>query len=273
MIPAMSDTHARTTGERILREPRFRPVLIRDMPDEQRPRERLRDAGPTALSDAELLAILLRTGTRAESAIALANRLLSEAGGLERLARVSHGELCEFHGFGEAKAAHLLAALELGRRIAALNDDDGPPVLHTSVDVARMMKPLMEFLPQEQLRVLCLNSRNQVMTMSTVFVGTVNGVNVRAVEVFRQAVQVNAPSVVMVHNHPSGDPTPSAADIALTREIAAVGKTLDIHLADHVVVGKKGYVSMLDRQVIKPTRTDEQPTPYEERTELTYPRA
>ena len=96
----------------------------------------------------------------------------------------------------------------MGRRIAALKDEDGPPVLQTSVDVARMMKPLMEFLPQEQLRVLSLNSRNQLLATSTVFMGTVNSVSVRPVEVFRQAVQVNAPSVVMVHNHPSGDPGP-----------------------------------------------------------------
>ena len=251
MIPAMSEPDATTITERILHEPRYRPVLIRDMPGEQRPRERLRDAGPDALSDAELLAILLRTGTKAESAVTLANRLLSEAGGLERLARVSHGELCAFHGFGEAKAAHLLAALELGRRVAASNDEQGPPTLQTSVDVARMMKPLMEFLPQEQLRVLSLNSRNQLLATSTVFVGTVNSVSVRPVEVFRQAVQVNAPSVVMVHNHPSGDPDPSAADVALTKEIAAVGKTLDIKLADHVVVARDGYVSMRDREIIK----------------------
>ena len=247
----MRDPDATMTSERILQEPRYRPVLIRDMPDEQRPRERLRDAGPAALSDAELLAILLRTGTKAESAVTLASRLLAEAGGLDPLARVSHGELCAFHGFGEAKAAHLLAALELGRRIATSKDEEGPPTLQTSVDVARMMKPLMEFLPQEQLRVLSLNSRNQLLASSTVFVGTVNSVNVRPVEIFRQAVQVNAPSVVMVHNHPSGDPNPSAADVALTKEIAAVGKTLDITLADHVVVGREGYVSMRDRQVIK----------------------
>ena len=247
----MSEPDATTTAERILHEPRYRPVLIRDMPGEQRPRERLRDAGPDALSDAELLAILLRTGTRAESAVTLASRLLSEAGGIERLARVSHGELCAFHGFGEAKAAHLLAALELGRRVAASNDEQGPPTLQTSVDVARMMKPLMEFLPQEELRVLSLNSRNQLLATSTVFKGTVNSVSVRPVEVFRQAVQVNAPSVVMVHNHPSGDPDPSAADVALTKEIAAVGKTLDIKLADHVVVARDGYVSMRDREIIK----------------------
>ncbi len=247
----MSDPEATTNVERILHEPRYRPVLIRDMPGEQRPRERLRDAGPDALSDAELLAILLRTGTKSESVVALANRLLAEAGGLEPLARVSHGELCAFHGFGEAKAAHLLAALELGRRIATLSDDDGPPVLQTSVDVARMMKPIMEFLPQEQLRVLSLNSRNQLLASSTVFMGTVNSVSVRPVEVFRQAVQVNAPSVVMVHNHPSGDPDPSAADVALTKEIAAVGKTLDIKLADHVVVARDGYVSMRDREILK----------------------
>ena len=247
----MSEEGARTTGERILREPRLHPVLIRDMPDEQRPRERLRDAGAAALSDAELLAILLRTGTRAESAVGLATRLLAEAGGLERLARVSRGELCEFHGFGEAKAAHLLAALELGRRVATLNDEEGPPTLHTSADVARMMKPLMEFLTQEELRVLSLNSRNQLLATSTVFVGTISNVSVRPVEVFRQAVQVNAPTVVMAHNHPSGDPNPSAADVSLTKEIAAIGKTLDIHLADHIVVGRKGYVSMHDRGIIK----------------------
>ena len=247
----MNEANATTTNERILQEPRFRPVLIRDMPGEQRPRERLRDAGPAALSDAELLAILLRTGTKAESAVTLAGRLLSEAGGLERLARVSHGELCAFHGFGEAKASHLLAAFELGRRVASSTEQDGPPTLQTSADVARMMKPQMEFLDQEELRVLSLNSRTQLVAASRVFMGTVSNVSVRPVEVFRQAVQVNAPSVVMVHNHPSGDPNPSAADIALTKEIAAIGKTLDVKLADHVVVARDGYVSMRDREILK----------------------
>ena len=113
-----------------------------------------------------------------------------------------------------------------------------------------MMKPLMEFLPQEELRVLSLNSRNQILASSTVFRGTVNSVTVRPVEVFRQAVQVNAPSIVMVHNHPSGDPTPSPADISKTKEIAAIGKTLEIVLSDHIIVGRKGYVSMVDSRII-----------------------
>ena len=250
MMCPMTDSNANPDGERILREPGPRPTLIRDMPGGERPRERLRDAGPGALSDAELLAILLRTGTKAESVVALASRLLSQSGGLERLARVSHAELCAFHGFGEAKAAQLLAALELGKRIAASTGGDAKPVIAASHDAARLVKPELEFEPQEQLRVLCLNARNQVIASRTVFIGSVDSVNVRPVEVFRQAVQTNAVGVVMAHNHPSGDPSPSDADVAITKEIAAAGETLNVKLMDHVIVARGGYVSMKDRGVI-----------------------
>ena len=238
------------SGERILRESGARATLIRDMPGGERPRERLRDAGPGALSDAELLAILLRTGTKAESVVALATRLLSQAGGLERLARVSHAELCGFHGFGEAKAAQLLAALELGKRIAASPGEEAKPVIATSYDAARIVKPEMEFEPQEQLRVLCLNVRNQVISSRVVFVGSVDAVNVRPVEVFREAVQMNAVGIVMAHNHPSGDPSPSDADILITREVIDAGRALGIRLMDHVIVARGGYVSLKDRGVI-----------------------
>ncbi len=234
-----------TTPPRQLRELEYRP-MIRDLPTGERPRERLRDAGASSLSNAELLAILMRTGTSAESVLDQATRLLAGFGGLEGLARASHGELCQIHGFGEAKAAQLLAAVEVGRRVAGLRSPERPTI-RTPQDIADLLRPEMALLDQEHFRVLALNTKNQVMGVQTVFVGSVNSTTVRAAEVFRDAVRRNCPSVVVAHNHPSGDPTPSAADVEVTRELVAAGKALEIAVLDHVVIARDGFVSLKER--------------------------
>ena len=234
---------------RVLRELDYRPTLIRDMPNGERPRERLRDAGASSLSNAELLAILLRTGTHAESVLDLSSRLLAQAGGLDGLARASHAELCKFHGFGEAKASQLLAAIELGKRISGLRGTDRPTV-HSPQDVARLVTAEMAFLDKEHFRVLVLDTKNHVLASPDVFVGSVNSTTIRTAEVFREAVRRNAPGIIVVHNHPSGDPEPSPEDIAVTKELAGAAKTLDIELLDHVVIGRDGFVSLKERGVL-----------------------
>ena len=223
----------------------YRP-MIRDLPDSDRPRERIRDAGPSALSNAELLAILLRTGTASESVLHLSVRLLAEFEGLEGLARASHADLCRVYGLGEAKAAQLQAALEVGRRVQTVRGPERP-VIHSPADLAGLVSAEMSLLDQEHFRVLVLDTKNHVLASPDVFVGSINSTTIRTAEVFREAVRRNALGVIVVHNHPSGDPAPSAEGAGVTRELVAAGKALDIEVLDHVVVGRDGFVSLKER--------------------------
>ena len=245
MDNAAPGTATDPTQTRRLRDPEYR-LMIRDMPGADRPRERLRDSGAAALGNAELLAILLRTGTASENALALAARAISEFGGLEGLARAQFSDLCGLHGLGEAKASQLLAALELGKRVA-MSRGSVRPTIGAPEDVAALVQAEMAPFDQEHFRVLVLNTKNQVMAMPDVFVGSVNSTTIRTAEVFREAVRQNCPGVIVVHNHPSGDPTPSDEDVAVTRELAKAGKALDIQLLDHVVVGRNGFVSLKEK--------------------------
>lgn len=221
-------------------------TLIRDLPASERPRERLRDYGPQALSTAELLAIILRTGTNRESVLSLASRLLSQHQGLVGLARVSFAELCQERGLGEAKAAQLKAALELGRRLSS-SQPEARAVVRSPADVANLLSAEMGLLEQEHLRVVLLNTRNEVLGIPDVYKGSVNTSLVRVGEVFREAVRRNCPAVVVVHNHPSGDPTPSADDLSMTRQMVEAGRLLDIEVLDHLIIGHGRYVSLKEQ--------------------------
>ncbi len=216
-------------------------TLIRDLPTSERPRERLRDFGASALSNAELLAIILRTGAHKESVLMMASRLLSSYRGLVGLARVSFGELCNEKGLGEAKAA-----LELGRRLSSTQPEERA-VVRSPEDIANLLLSEMGLLEQEHLRVVLLNQRNQVLAVPEVYRGSVNTSLIRIAEVFREAIRQNCPAVVLVHNHPSGDPTPSADDIAMTKQAVEAGKLLDIEVLDHVVIGQGRYLSLKEQ--------------------------
>ena len=218
-------------------------LRIRDLPQGERPRERLRDHGPHFFSNAELLAILLRTGTTSENVLNLATRLLATHGGLAGLAKAGFLELSQIKGLGEAKVSQVMAALELGKRLSALPSGEYP-VIASPQDVADLLTPEMALLTQESLRVLLLNTRNQVLSVSEVYRGNVNTAVIRAGEVFRDAVKENCPSVIVVHNHPSGDPTPSADDIKVTSQLQQAAKLLDIELLDHIVLAQSGFVSL-----------------------------
>jgi DNA repair protein RadC len=221
---------------------------IRDLPSTDRPRERLRDAGPGALSNQELLAILLRTGSARESALALANRLLGRFHGLVGLARAGFAELCAERGLGEAKAAQVQAALELGRRLAAAQPEERAQI-RSPEDVANLLMGEMGLLDQEHLRVVLLNTRNQVLGTQEVYRGSVHTAVVRIGELFREALRQNAPCIIVVHNHPSGDPTPSAEDIAMTKQAIAAGELLDIDVLDHVIVAHARFASLKSLKV------------------------
>lgn len=219
---------------------------IRDLDDQERPRERLAKLGPEALSTSELLAILLRVGVPGENAVQLGTRLLQMFGGLSGLHRASFHELQSQHGVGVAKAAQIKAAIELGRRMVAAAPEERPAI-HNPADAAALVLYEMSALTQEHLWVILTDTRNHVLHIEKMYKGSLNASTVRVGEVFRAAIQRNAASILVVHNHPSGDPTPSQEDITLTRALIQAGRLLDIEVLDHLVIGQGRYVSLKER--------------------------
>ena len=224
----------------------YSATMIRDMPDGDRPRERLRNLGASALSNAELVAILLRTGSKGENVLNMANRLLASLGGLRGLGRIQYSELCEVHGVSDAKACQVLAALEFGRRLHAVTPEDRPTIA-TAEDVVNVVGSDMGMLDREELRVLLLSTKNHVLGAETVYKGNVSSSLVRVAEVLSPAIRRNCPSLIMVHNHPSGDPSPSPDDVLVTRKVARAAEMMDLQLLDHVVIGGSSSVSMKNK--------------------------
>jgi DNA repair protein RadC len=237
----------RHPGGPAVRRP-HRGHAIAELPVAERPRERLAALGAGGLSAAELIALVWGSGTRGSSAIDVATEALASHEGLAGLAVASPLELERLPGVGTARSAQLTAAFELGRRLAA-DWPSGRWTIRAPADVADRLAPEMGRLEREELRVLLLTAKNAVMKVVTVYQGNVSASLVRVGELFRDAVRVNAAGVVLVHNHPSGDPTPSPDDLHLTAEALAAGRLLDIDLLDHVVIGHDAFVSLRDRGV------------------------
>ncbi len=250
-VPDATDLPASTDDERHCadnpphpsRPVSYQPTIL-DLPPGERPRERLREHGPRYLNNAELIAILLRSGIAGENALSLATRVIAEFDGLAGLARAGHAELCDLRGLSDAKSCEIMAALELGRRIASLAPAERSQI-SCPRDAANLVSAELELQAQENLVVLLLNTRNQVVARRTIYIGTVNSSAVRPAEVLRPAIRENAPSIIVVHNHPSGDPTPSPEDVSVTRDLAAAGKLMDIELLDHLVIGHGGRFTSL----------------------------
>jgi len=222
--------------------------VIREVPSDERPRERLALRGAGGLSSAELIGLLWGSGTRGRSAVDLAAEALARHDGLTGLARATDAELETLPGVGAAKAAQLTAAFELGRRLLA----DWPAArwtIRSPRDVADRLILQMGRLEREELRIVLLNTKNVVLRAVTVYQGNVSSSLVRVGELFRDAVRLNATGLILVHNHPSGDPTPSPDDLHLTAEALAAGRLLDIDVLDHLVIGHDAWVSMRDRGV------------------------
>lgn len=219
---------------------------ITDLEEEERPRERLSRLGAQALSQAELLAILLRVGVPGENAVQVGQRLLRDLGGLTGLHRASFEEVCNQHGIGPAKAAQIKAAIELGRRMAIAVPEERPMV-RSPDDAAALVQYEMGALEHEELRVMLLDVRNRVLDTVMIYRGSTTSAQVRVGELFKAAVRRSATAIIVVHNHPSGDPSPSPEDIALTRAIVQAGALLDIGVLDHLVIGRGRYVSLKER--------------------------
>ena len=221
---------------------------IKEMPEDLRPRERLEYVGAGALSAAELLAIVLRTGGRGENVIRQAERLLTEFSGLPGLAHASFEELTKTRGVGKAKVTQIKAALELGRRLllaAPLERDK----IQSPSDVANLLMLEMGMLEREQVRVVLLDTKNNVQRTPVVYSGSLNAAVIRVGEIFTEAVRANSASLIVVHNHPSGDPTPSPEDVQVTKQIVAAGKLLQIDVLDHLIITRNSYVSLKERRL------------------------
>ncbi len=218
-------------------------LTIKELPADERPRERMQLRGPQSLSNADLLAILLSTGLKGEPVTAMAERLLVTFGGLGGMLRADLEEIAAERGMGPAKATTIKAALELANRLSALRSEDKPQIASPD-DVVDLLGLEMAALEQEQLRVVLLDTKNRVVATRTVYQGSANQAMVRAAEVFRDAVRRNAIAIIVVHNHPSGDPTPSSADVALTAELVRAGQLLDIEVIDHLIIGQGRHVSL-----------------------------
>jgi len=219
---------------------------IRELPAEERPRERLISYGADALSTAELLAVLLRTGTEQRSAVGLAEHLLAEFGNLRGVAHATIEELGKVSGIGPAKAAQIKAAIEFGRRLIAASPEERPKV-RSPRDVYNLLGPSLRDEKREHFVALLLDTKNGVLRSRTVSVGDLSSSIVHPREVFAEAIRHGAASLIVSHNHPSGDPTPSPEDIAVTRRLAEAGELLGIELLDHIVLGDNRWVSLKEK--------------------------
>lgn len=219
---------------------------ITDMAESERPRERLAQYGADKLSDPELLAILIRVGVPGENAVQVGARLLYEFRGLAGLQGADYAEVCNQHGIGPAKAAQIKAAVELGKRLSELKPEERRTV-NSPKDAADLVCYEMAALEQEELRVILLDTRNRVIFIETVYRGSVNTSQMRVGELFKLAIRKAATSIIVVHNHPSGDPAPSPEDVAVTRAIIQAGKLMDVEVLDHLIIGRGGYISLKER--------------------------
>ncbi|GIN60293.1 UPF0758 protein YsxA [Robertmurraya siralis] len=221
-------------------------LMIRDFPEGERPRERFEQSGPASLSNHELLAILLRTGTKEESVLQLSNRLLTNFEGLRLLKDATLDEITAIKGIGKAKAIQVLAAVEIGRRISNLSYDDRY-IIRSPEDGANYVMNDMRFLAQEHFVCLYLNTKNQVLHKKTIFIGSLNASIVHPREVFKEALRRSSASVICLHNHPSGDPTPSREDIEVTKRLVEAGKIIGIEILDHLIIGENKFVSLKEK--------------------------
>lgn len=223
-----------------------KPLMIRDVPTCERPRERLLKEGAQVLSNQELIAVILGTGTKQESVLQLSTRILHYFQGLRLLKDSTVTELKKIKGIGDTKAVQLLAALELGSRVHKLQIEDRI-VIRSPEDVSRFMMEEMRFLTQEHFVALYLNTKNHVIHKKTIFIGSLNASIVHPREIYKEAFRHSAASIICLHNHPSGDPAPSREDIEVTKRLVESGKVIGIELLDHIIIGDQKFTSLKEK--------------------------
>lgn len=228
-----------------------KPLMIKELPQEERPREKMLTKGVQTLSNAELVAILLRTGTKDDSVLRIAEKLLKkyEELGVTGLNSIGPQALLKIKGIGPVKAVTLVAAIELGKRLNGLAATT-KPIIRAPHDVADLLMARLRYEPREHFLIVLLSTKNHVLGTPTISVGSLNASIVHPREVFYAAINHAAAAVILVHNHPSGDPTPSPEDIDLTHKLIAAGKILEIHVLDHLIIGDNKYVSLKEKGII-----------------------
>ncbi|HZK33026.1 MAG TPA: DNA repair protein RadC [Tissierellaceae bacterium] len=223
---------------------------IKELPITERPREKLYNYGPETLSNEELIAIIIRTGNRTESAVELGKKVLSKDNrGLVYLRDTTLQELMEIKGIGECKAAQILAAIELGKRINYFDALEKVKINQPST-IASLFMDEMRYLQKEHFRIIILDTKNQIIVTEEISVGTLNASIVHPRDVFKIAIKRNANSIILIHNHPSGDPAPSNEDINITNRLVDVGNLVGIKVLDHIVIGDNKYISFKERNLI-----------------------
>jgi DNA repair protein RadC len=224
---------------------------MKDVAPHDRPREKLERMGPSGLGDNELLALVLGTGSRDVDALAVANRLLVEAGGLHGLTRIGLGQLRHVDGIGRARASQVVAAVELGRR-TLMRAAAERPRLRSPRDMAAYLLPQYGALPVEQFGIVMLDTKQRVIRIKILSLGSLDSTVVHPREVFREAASASAASIVLFHNHPSGDPSPSPDDIALTARMVSAGGVMGIDVVDHVILADQRYFSLVESGRLRP---------------------
>ena len=223
---------------------------VKDLPLDDRPREKLLLRGSQSLSDAELLAILLRTGTKGKSVVQVAYDLVDRYGNLASLSTKSHSELIKTNGIKKDKAATLVAAFEIGKRTAVQSKWFSEKKISSPQDIAHIFIPLLKDELHEHFYVVCLNSANKIIRSELISTGSLDSSIVHPREVFKVAIEYSAKSIILVHNHPSGNSEPSNEDISITKKLVEVSKLMEIPIYDHLIIAEKGYTSFVEKRMI-----------------------
>ncbi len=221
---------------------------IKTLPTEERPREKLIKHGSKTLTNSELLAIILRTGNKKESVLELSNKFFKKYN-LKSLSRLKTSTLKKQLGIGDAKACQIMACFELGKRFSAFKEGK-KPVIRNAKDIADLFIPEMDALEKEHFKGIYLDSRKKIIKQETIFIGSLNESVVHPREIFKIALDENAAAIILLHNHPSGDPNPSSFDIEITKELIKAGELLGIQVLDHIIIGGKKYISLKEKDLI-----------------------
>jgi DNA repair protein RadC len=223
---------------------------LKDIPSDDRPREKLTLRGPQSLTDAELIAILLRTGMKGKSVVAVAQDLITKEGNLAKLASRSLADLKKNSGIGKDKAATLLAAFEVSRRILSQDKWHSDKKITSPEDIANIFLPLFRDEVKERFIIVCLNTANKIIKYEVISIGNLNSSVVHPREIFKTALENNAASIILLHNHPSGNPEPSNEDITITKKVVEAGKMMDIPVFDHIILAGNNYTSFVEKRLI-----------------------
>lgn len=224
-------------------------LKIKDLPKNERPREKMLRYGAEYLSNSELLALILRTGTKEDSVLNLSDRLLSHCGGINGISSPSINDLKQVKGIGEVKATQVLALAELATRFNSFKSGE-EHIVSSPKDVSNYMMRQMKGLKKEYFKLIMLNTKNIIISVKDISIGNLNSSIVHPREVFIEAIKLSSASVILCHNHPSGDPTPSKEDILITKRLKECGTLLGIEVLDHIIIGNEAYISLKEKGII-----------------------